>query len=83
MQEIMQVWTKKEKKIITDKVETVKQRKNKTNHRDEKKNVRELSVKIGIDSKTLKEESSLKKTVGLKRVGEKKKVTYQGSIKIM
>lgn len=35
---------------------------------DEKKDVHELSVKMGTDSKTLREESSLKRTVGLKRL---------------
>lgn len=55
------------------KVETVKQRKNrkkKANCRDEKKDVHGLSVKMGMDSKTLREQSSLKRTVGLKRVTE-------------
>lgn len=67
---------------LQSKVETVKQRKKKkADHRDEKKDIHELSVKMGMDSKTVREESSLKRTVGLKRVT--KNITYQGSMLIV
>lgn len=66
MQEIIQLWRKNKK--VESKFQTVKQSKKKSNCRDEEKDVLEVSLKMGIDSKTLREESSLKRTVGLERV---------------
>lgn len=66
MQEIIQLWRKN--KRVESKFQTVKQSKKKSNCRDEKKDVLELSLKMGMDSETLREENSLRRTVGLKRV---------------
>ena len=50
------------------KVETVKQNKEKANHKDEKKDAHEISVKKEKVSKMLREDCSLNWAVGLKRV---------------
>lgn len=54
MQEIIQLWRKS--KRVESKFQTVKQSKKKSNFRDEKKDILEFYLKLGMDSKTLREE---------------------------